>query len=110
MGKFMAEHSRELSFSEDATNSFGHSDGGVLWISAGCKSIRRFLRNYINAGHRQIRLLGKLLDKPIELGIVVCGYLLSLVHRDDHFVAKPVAKETSCAGHHERDNHTLLTA
>ena len=42
--------------------------------------------------------------------IIVGGYLLPLIHRDDHLIAEPVTEEIHAAGENERDQRALPSA
>src|SRR5947208_13959652 len=82
----------------------------MLGIAPGGKGVWGILRKDRDPGHRQPRSLRQILNNSIKVRIIVGGYLLPLIHRDDHLIAEPVTEEIHAAGENERDQRALPSA
>ena len=100
----VAEDATQFALGQEALDTRGDGDHGVLRVAASRECVRRFVVDDEDARHGHAGELGNLADEAVEARVIGFRDLPRPRHAECELIAEPVGAEVHDAGENEEDN------
>jgi len=105
VAELMGDDCFDLLVAEEIEQTLGDSDGGMVVIPPGCKSVGLIIGEDIQSRHRQMRLVCQIFDDPIQPRCTVLIDRMGVVVLEDMLVAVKIGVKVHPCCHHKGDDH-----